>query len=241
MRLVRALRHPVRPLVGLVELMRFRRRRRTLSDRYIAGDGVEIGALHQPLRVSDRARVRYIDRYDEAGLREHYPELAKLPLVPVDVIDDGEALATVPNASLNFVIANHFIEHTQSPLATIRNHLRVLRPGGVLYLAVPDKRRTFDVDRDVTPLAHVLRDLEEGPAWSRAEHFRDWVVNVDRAPDVEARIVALSDADYSIHFHVWTPDGFLEMLEHARDELGMPFTIEEVQGNGIEFIVILRH
>ncbi len=241
MRLVRALRHPVRPLVGLVELMRFRRRRRTLSDRYIAGDGVEIGALHQPLRVSDRARVRYIDRYDEAGLREHYPELAKLPLVPVDVIDDGEALATVTDASLNFVIANHFIEHTQSPLATIRNHLRVLRPGGVLYLAVPDKRRTFDVDREVTPLAHVLRDLEEGPAWSRAEHFRDWVVNVDRAPDVEARIVALSDADYSIHFHVWTPDGFLEMLEHARDELGMPFTIEEVQGNGIEFIVILRH
>lgn len=230
----------LRQRVGALVDKRFEQRRWTLSKRHIAGDGLEIGALHKPLRVPDGARVRYVDRYDEAGLRSHYPELDELPLVTVDVVDDGETLGTISDASVDFVIANHFIEHTQNPLQTLVNHLRVLREGGVLYLAVPDKRRTFDVDRAVTPLEHVLRDFEHGPAGSRVEHFRDWVVHVDKPDDVEARVAELSDSDYSIHFHVWTPQAFSELLEHARGELGMPFAIAEVLRNGIEFIVILR-
>jgi predicted SAM-dependent methyltransferase len=214
--------------------------RRQLADQYVRGEGIEIGALHQPLAVSRQARVRYVDRYDVDGLRRHYPELAALPLVEVDIIDDGEALQSLPDASVDFVIANHFIEHTQSPLATLRNHLRVLRPTGVLYLAVPDKRRTFDIDREVTPLQHILRDLEEGPEWSRVQHFSDWAQHVDHAPDAEEHAARLMQDDYSIHFHVWTPDAFTELLEHARDELAMPFSIEQLQPNQHEFIAILR-
>ncbi|MDX6681941.1 MAG: hypothetical protein QOG94_1980 [Solirubrobacteraceae bacterium] len=236
MGLVGVLRHPIGTLVGL----RFEHRRWTLAKRHIAGDGIEIGALHRPLRIPVNARVRYVDRYDVAGLRREYPELGDLRLVPVDVIDDGETLATLTDASVDFVVANHFIEHTQDPLATLRNHLRVLREWGMIFLAVPDKRRSFDSEREVTPLAHVLRDFAEGPQWSREEHFREWVVSVDKAEDVEARAAELSDADYSIHFHVWTPAAFTELLEHARDVLGMPFSIEEIRANGAEFIVILR-
>jgi SAM-dependent methyltransferase len=236
MGLVGVLRHPIGTLVGL----RFEQRRRILAIRYLTGDGIEIGALHRPLQLPDGVRVRYVDRYDLAGLRAHYPELADLSLVSVDIVDDGETLATIGSASLDFVVANHFIEHTQSPLATLRNHLRVLREGGIVYLAVPDKRRSFDIDREVTPLEHVLRDLHEGPEWSRREHFHDWVVHVDKAEDVDARAAELSDADYSIHFHVWTPEAFGELLEHACGELGMPFTIEEIVQNGVEFVVILR-
>jgi SAM-dependent methyltransferase len=183
--------------------------------------------------------VRYVDREDVDGLRGHYPELAGLPLVPVDLVDDGETLSTLGDASLDFVIASHFIEHTQSPLATLRNHLRVLRPDGVLYLAVPDKRYTFDVNREVTSLDHLLRDFEEGPEWSRAGHFREWALCVDEAADVEAHAAKLMREDCSIHFHVWTPDAFTELLEHARDELDMPFAITELLLNQHEFIAVL--
>jgi predicted SAM-dependent methyltransferase len=220
--------------------MPFEARRRRLAERYIAGDGIEIGALHRPLHSPPGAHVRYVDRYDEARLRHHYPELADVQLMPVDVVDDGERLSTLPDASVDFVIANHFIEHTQNPLATLRNHLRVLRPGGVLYLAIPDKRRTFDAGRHVTPLEHVLRDHEEGPEWSRAEHYRDWARNVDKAADIDAHVAALMEEDYSIHFHVWTPEAFTALLEHARRELRFPFSITELQRNGHEFIAILR-
>lgn len=239
MRVVANLRRRAGALLS-PDARRFNARRRRLAEHYLRGDGIEVGALHQPLAVPRGVRVRYVDRYDVDSLRRHYPELRGLPLTPVDILDDGETLGSQAAASVDFVIANHFIEHTQNPLATLRNHLRVLRPGGILYLAVPDKRRTFDADRAVTPLAHVLRDLEEGPEWSREQHFREWSEHVEKAADVEAHAARLMAEDYSIHFHVWTPEGFEELLVHARDELRMPFAIEELQSNEFEFIAVLR-
>lgn len=219
---------------------RFRATRRELAGRHLRGEGLEIGALHRPLPLPAGAHARYVDRMDVADLRRHYPELADLPLVDVDVVDDGERLTTVADGAVDFVIANHFIEHTQDPISTIESHLRVLRPGGVLYLAVPDKRHTFDLYREVTPLAHVVRDRREGPAWSRATHFEEWARHVDNADDVEARARELEEMDYSIHFHVWTPEAFTELLEHARDVEGLPFEIAETRSNGHEFIAVLR-
>ena len=52
----------------------FRSFREKLPARFISGDGIEIGALHEPLGVSGRARVRYVDRMSIAELRTHYPQ-----------------------------------------------------------------------------------------------------------------------------------------------------------------------
>jgi SAM-dependent methyltransferase len=217
-----------------------------LADRYLRGEGLEIGALHMPLAVPRGAAVRYVDRMATPDLRVHYPELARLALVDVDVIDDGETLATVPDGSQDFVIANHFLEHTQDPVGTLRHHVRVLREGGVLYLAIPDKRETFDADRPVTTLEHVLLDHVEGPARSRRTHFEEWARHVafrgtDAADEqVLAEADRLDALDYSIHFHVWTPDALAELLVHLRTELGLPIELEAMERNGHEFIVVLR-
>jgi predicted SAM-dependent methyltransferase len=229
-------------LKALPQNLRIWARRRQLAKRHLRGSGLEIGALHSPLPLPSGATVRYVDRMDRAGLRAHYPELANEALVEVDIVDDGETLGTQPDASADFVIANHFIEHTQDPLGTLANHLRVLRVGGILYLAVPDRRHTFDVDRPPTPLEHVVRDHREGPAWSRPIHQEEWARLVDKVPaaEVPARVRVLEQSDYSIHFHVWTPAEFTALLEHARREQRLPFEIEELRGNGNEFIAILR-
>jgi predicted SAM-dependent methyltransferase len=223
-------------------LLRFELRRRRVARRYLRGDGLEIGALHAPLRVSARASVRYVDRMDVAGLYEHYPELRAHRLVQVDVIDDGERLSTQPDSSADFIIANHFIEHTEDPLATLASHLRVVRPGGVLYMAVPDRRRTFDEHRPPTSLEHIVQDHVEGPARSRREHQEEWARLVEGvAPgEVPARVKALEREDYSIHFHVWAPSEFTDLLGYARAEGGLPFAVELLQGNEHEFIAILR-
>src|SRR5438067_4726868 len=80
------------------------RLRVVLAEQFLAGDGLEIGALHHPLPVPPAARARYVDRLDIAGLRRQFPELAGEPLVPVNVIDDAERLATVSDESQDFVI-----------------------------------------------------------------------------------------------------------------------------------------
>lgn len=181
-------------------------------------------------------------------LRAHYPELARLELVDVDVVDDGERLTTFADGSLDFIVANHFLEHTGDPISTIETHLRKLAPGGALFYAVPDKRYTFDVSRPVTPLEHMLRDREEGPQVSRAQHFEEWARHVYHGPAdpprSEERIAELAreleQRDYSIHTHVWTQSEFLQLLLRCRELLATPFDLEAVWKAGMELIVVLR-
>jgi SAM-dependent methyltransferase len=215
--------------------------RRAIAAAFLHGDGIEIGALHQPLIVPRTARVNYVDRMTVAGLRQHYPELANAPLVETDIVDDGETLATIADATQDFVIANHFIEHCENPLLTFRNLLRVLKPGGIVFMAVPDKRFTFDVDRPCTTLDHVLRDFSEGPEWSKRQHYEEWsrLVNKHTDPsEVNAEAQHLIDMKYSIHFHVWSAPELLELVQALRRIV--QFELELFLRNGMESLIILR-
>lgn len=192
--------------------------REGLANRYLRGSGIEIGALHNPLKVSPAAKVTYVDRMPNEELRAHYKKLGDTPLVAIDRYDDGEKLSTFADRSLDFVIANHFLEHCESPLHALQAMHRVLQPGGILYLAVPDKRFTFDQVRPVTLFAHVWRDYQDGPAWSRSAHFEEWARHcwqVDRAKsedEIRAQARHFEAINYSVHFHVWSPTEILEIL-----------------------------
>lgn len=216
--------------------------RRRLAAQYLRGGGLEIGALQMPLRLPAGVSARYVDRFDVAQLRSHYPELQDFELVEPDIIDDGEVLGTIPDESADFLIANHMIEHCEDPIGTLSNHLRVLKRGGVLYMAVPDRRFTFDHERDSTPLAHLVRDHFEGPQWSRRAHYEEWARFVaGAAPEqVPAEADALEAQNYSIHFHVWTPISFLELVSHCRSDLALPLEVDALERNDHEFVVVMR-
>jgi SAM-dependent methyltransferase len=215
-------------------------KRRRLS-AWLRGDGIEIGALHVPLGIHREARVRYVDRLTVEEQRRQYPELAGVQLAPVDVIGSAEDLSAFGDGSVDFVIANHLLEHTEDPISAISCWLRVLRPGGVIYMAVPDKRHTFDIDREPTPIEHMVRDYEEGPAGSRRQHFEEWARHVERVSEgrVGERADILEQIDYSIHTHVFTEQTLLELLM-ACDRLVGPIEIEALRRNGLETLVVVR-
>jgi SAM-dependent methyltransferase len=216
------------------------------ANRYLSGSGIEIGAMHFPLPLPPHATAQYVDFQTTAQQRIRFPELAALDLVEPDIIDDGEKLSLIADESQDFVIACHVIEHCPSPLTAVANWLRVLRPGGIAFIAVPDKRFTFDNERPLTPLSHVIRDFQEGPQWSRDAHFDEWEQmwinkNDGRTPDEVRRLVARQKADAEdIHYHVWTQTEFLELILYVKAALGSTLDIELAQKNGIEFLVILR-
>jgi predicted SAM-dependent methyltransferase len=226
--------------------------RRQFAERFLAGEGLEIGALHLPLQTPARAHVRYVDRMSVEDLRAEYAELAEWDLTPVDVIDNGELLSTIPEASQDFIVANHFLEHCEDPIRTIETHLGKLRPGGILFYAVPDKRYTFDSRRPLTPLDHMVTDHEQGPDRSRSEHYDEWtrlVVDGEAPAGTEGaafeewaarRARELEEDAYSIHMHVWTQAEFLKLILHCRDRFGDAFDIEAAARQAIEFIVVLR-
>lgn len=212
-----------------------RETRKLLAKKYIHGRGIEIGALQEPLEVPPDAKVTYVDRLPVAGLRKLYPELGDVRIVDPDIIDDGEKLSKIPDASQDFVIANHFLEHCQDPIGAIKNLYRVMKSGSILYMAVPDKRYTFDKDRPITPLSHLIRDHQEGPAWSRVSHFDEYARLVDHAG--KERAEHLMKIGYSIHCHVWTKKEMLGLLRYT--DKNCQLCLENVQENGIEVILIL--
>jgi len=210
--------------------------RELIAAAFLLGQGIEIGALHNPLKIPKQATVQYVDRLDKLGLYKHYPELKQFDLVEVDIIDDGEKLSSIPADSQSFLIANHFLEHTEDPITTLNNLLRVVKPGGILYIAVPDKRHTFDCDRQTTSLSHLLKDYENGPTESREQHYREWVTLVEPhfgrfGPGASEKVIServsqLMSESYSIHFHCWTSEAFVEFLEYLRCKMCMPFSSE---------------
>ena len=221
-------------------------RRNRLAADYLRGQGIEIGALHFPLQVPRGATVRYVDRLPALELRRQYPELEAYNLVPVDIVDDGERLTSVADESQDFVIANHFLEHCEDPIGTLRNFFRVVKPEGILYLSIPDKRYTFDRSRPVTPLNHLIRDHEEGPEWSRRGHYEEWARYVwapmtSPTPDDDAirrEAERLLHRRYSIHFHVWTQVEMIELMSYLRR--WFRFDFERVDKHGFETVLVLR-
>jgi predicted SAM-dependent methyltransferase len=209
-------RHPV--------LERFARQifdvRYRLALRHLRGIGLEIGALDRPLFLPRHARAYYLDRLLPAKLYEHYPELTHRRFY-VSLVGDGETMACVRDASLDFLIANHVIEHCQDPIGTLKTFTRKLKPHGKIFMAVPDMRRTFDHRRAETTWEHHVRDHEDGPVISRRDHYQEWAVLVDglNGSAADERALALLTQDYSIHFHCWTLSGFQNFLSHMANEL----------------------
>jgi len=217
---------------------------------FLHGSGIEIGALHQPLALKGLpiSQIRYVDRMPVSELRRHYAELSTYRFTPVDVLDDGETLATFADHSLDFIVANHFIEHTRNPIGALRNWLAKLRPNGIIYMAVPDKRRIFDAERPLTSLEHLIED--DAQALSEREkrdyeHFLEYARLVDKQTGTETEPHAqhLIATNYSIHFHTFVAATFVEMLRYAQEQLALPFEIlayADTLPRSDEFLVVLR-
>jgi SAM-dependent methyltransferase len=214
-----------------------------LSSFYLEGNGLEVGALHHPLAIPSKASVKYVDRLPVHELRSHYPELSNENLVNVDIIDDGEKLVTIPNGSVNFIIANHMLEHCMSPITTIETFLSKLQPGGIVYIGIPDKRFSFDRNRELTTFNHLLDDYHNRN--DHFQHYLEWSKFVNGVADpAEALRQAqhLFQVQYSIHFHVWDYYTFVDFLLNTNRVLQFSFDILNISFNDHrdEVITILR-
>jgi SAM-dependent methyltransferase len=131
------------------------------------GHGLEIGASFSPLlpksegydvKVLDHASTEeLVNKYRNAGV-----DIGRIEAV--DYVSDGGSLvdAIGQEACFDFIVASHVIEHTVNLLGFLRDCERLLKPEGVLVLAVPDKRFSFDVLRPTSTTGDVLQADADG-------------------------------------------------------------------------------
>lgn len=233
------------PFEVIEEVEPFRRRgghvRDWLGRQYCLGTGLEIGALHKPMPVP--GKVAYVDTRTKDDLMALYgSEVAGHELVPIDYLTDATTLTGIPDSSQDFVIANQVIEHLENPALAIQNMLRVVKAGGYVFLSIPDKRYTFDVNRPVTTFEHILHDYREGPEWARQAHYEEWIQLVEQQEDRDgARLHFLMNIQrYPIHFHVWTQFEMIEMFRGLREYEQFSFEIDCFKANDYEALFVLR-
>lgn len=124
--------------------------------------GLEIGPSHNPVASKREGyRVKVLDHLDQRGLIEKYkddPGVDTSRIEEVDFVWRGEPFSELIDRGERFswIIASHVVEHVPDLIRFLNECDAVMEPGGVLTLAVPDKRFCFDRFRPLSSLGLVV-------------------------------------------------------------------------------------
>ncbi|MBI2769637.1 MAG: methyltransferase domain-containing protein [Burkholderiales bacterium] len=128
----------------------------------VSAFGLEIGPGFSPLLPRSAGyKVETLDRVDAETLRLKYRDtdvdISKIETVD-HVTNGGSIFGTIlKRQNYDFIVASRVLQHTVDPLGFLQDCDKLLKPGGVLVLAVLDKRFAFDALRPVSTTGEVLQ------------------------------------------------------------------------------------
>lgn len=127
---------------------------------------VEVGPSFSPLAPKrDGWNSVVIDHANREELLRKYHDQAIDRIEEVDFVWSGGSIAdAVPrdlHGTFDAFIASHVIEHTTDVVAFLRAAETLLKPDGVVILAVPDKRKCFDFYRSLSGTADAIAAFVE--------------------------------------------------------------------------------
>jgi SAM-dependent methyltransferase len=233
---------------------------------------LELGASHAPLTPKrDGWNTVVVDHASRAELVAKYEGHAGVDTGRIEDVDvvwtSGrlhDALPPNEHGSFDAILASHVIEHVPDLLGLLESFERLLHPGGVVVLAVPDKRRSFDFFKPLSTTGDVLEAHErQAERHSRKTRFDDAAYSVSSRGEIcwgarpadeltffstleQAKAIfetpGVGREDPYVDCHGWrfTPSSFaLALLElRALGEIGLTAEVEAAPG--CEFLAFLR-
>ena len=183
------------------------------------GTGLEIGPGSNPMPIPLACEVIYGDVFDGEFLKANlYDGQDSRDIIEPHVIVSFDSLEKIADNSLDFIVACHVIEHTANPIRAIIEGIGKLRKGGSLALVVPDMEKTFDRNRPVTPLEHIVSDYTNPSRERDKENFREFYeLAFPTASDQYESVWQSKWAEaFPIHYHTWNFESFGKMIDWIR-------------------------
>lgn len=258
------------------------RRQQVLKHVDLDHIGIEIGPWHSPLAPKAQGyKCLVMDVFDTETLRRRAAADPSIPnellgrIEDVDLVGTTDMLAELARregleGQIDYVISSHNIEHLPDPISFFKHCAAILRPGGYVSMAIPDRRGCFDFFRPPTvPSAWIDAHLQRRVRPTEAQVFEVATMGsaYDRGtsssagfePDTELpdrlvppthlkaafatwlqRIESGTDDYQDAHCWVFTPSSF-ELLVRECRLLGMiPLDLQEVSGASGEIFAHLR-
>jgi SAM-dependent methyltransferase len=205
----------------------YRRKRQSFLNGLLdvsASKGLELGACDLPTVPPNLGRCSFADVRSADALISMWNLVAE-DVVPVRfLIDPRSRLDDQIGERFDYVIACHVLEHIPNPIGCIEELSRLLRPGGQIVLAIPDKRSTPDALRPSTTIEHLLGDHFDGCRYPAVEHIMEfakyWVDEVKTMSTAAAYRWAQSNyrsGQADVHCHVWTDEEFFHQIEQLME------------------------
>lgn len=142
---------------------------------------LELGAQAAPTLLKDEADIWYLDYETKKEARKNFkdrPEMWK-KIVETDILVKTDDYWKYTKQKFDCVIANHVIEHTNDIIYWLQSISRLLKKNGYIFLAIPDKKYSFDKYRSNTTFTHIVTDFFLGGDRSVPEHSLDIGVMYD--------------------------------------------------------------
>lgn len=152
-------------------------KRSELVDKYLKNlRGIEIGAASYRSFGLNTLNVDINDNQNtDTVYRKRQLELVGY-VAKVDFVAPGDDLPFEDN-SWDFVLTSHVLEHFFDPIKALKEWRRVVKDGGYICLILPDKRKTFDKDRERTTLNELIdRHANQDASSEIAAHYNVWVM-----------------------------------------------------------------
>jgi ubiquinone/menaquinone biosynthesis C-methylase UbiE len=141
-------------------------------------------------------------------------------------IGEAAELKAVKDASYDFVLSCHSLEHVANPIKALYEWSRVMKSKGRLVLVLPDKEFTFDNKRPVTTLAHLIEDYKNNTTEEDSTHFEEVISLHDFKHDAFVQSkedlikrTKLNIENRAVHHHVFDLKLINELLVYCGFEI----------------------
>ena len=231
-----ALRYKLRKLYRFLKPKRIRNY--GLVRRFVSGkQGVEIGG---PSKIfNDIIKVYGVaDRIDgcnfnsstiwEGNIRDGGDFKYAGQKLGTQLINDATDLKSIANDAYDFLLSSHCLEHVANPIKALKEWHRVLKPGGMMVLVLPNPEHMFDHKRTRSTFAHILSDYQNDTQESDTTHIQDVIDNCDIsrvyvlggkgetiAFEDHVRIASDNFNLRTVHHHVYTDSVVYELLKYS--------------------------
>lgn len=138
-------------------------------------------------------------------------------------ISDGSDLSAVDDGTYEVILSCHSIEHFANPIKALKEWNRVLTPEGCMLLVVPHKDGTFDHNRPITMLSHLVQDYEINVPESDETHFEEVIslhdIKLDQGvSSIEELVNRTRDnmLNRCVHHHIFNTPLVVQLADYMK-------------------------